>query len=57
MSQPSKPLSEEKKEGEPQNKKEEKKKDNKEEEEDEGYSCSACWNGYCACVVWTCKVN
>jgi hypothetical protein len=27
-----------------------------EEEEDEGYSCKKCWYGYCACVVWTCKV-
>ena len=27
-----------------------------EEEEDQGYSCGSCWNGYCACVVWTCKV-
>ena len=29
---------------------------NDEEEEDEGYSCGKCWDGYCACVVWTCKV-
>lgn len=26
------------------------------EEVDEGYSCSSCWSGYCACFVWTCKV-
>lgn len=27
-----------------------------EDEEDEGYSCGKCWDGYCACVVWSCKV-
>ena len=27
----------------------------KDEEVDEGYTCSKCWYGYCACVVWTCK--
>jgi hypothetical protein len=32
------------------------KKDNKDEEEDEGYSCKSCWAGYCACVIWICKV-
>lgn len=32
------------------------KKDNKDEEEEEGYSCKSCWAGYCACVIWTCKV-
>lgn len=32
------------------------KKGGKDEEEEEG-CCSACWNGYCACFVATCKVN
>ncbi len=27
------------------------------EEEDEGYTCKKCWYGYCACVVWICKVH
>jgi len=42
---------EDKKEGE-----DDKKGKGKDEEEEEG-CCEACWNGYCACVVWTCKVN
>lgn len=34
-----------------------KKTDNaKAEEDDEGYSCKSCWYGYCACIVWCCKV-
>jgi hypothetical protein len=28
----------------------------KEVEEDDGYSCKKCWYGYCACIVWVCKV-
>ena len=32
------------------------KKDKKDEEEDDGYTCGKCWNGYCACNVWICKV-
>jgi hypothetical protein len=32
------------------------KKDSKDEEEEEGYSCKSCWAGYCACVIWICKV-
>ncbi len=43
---------EDKKEGE-----DDKKGKGKDDEEEEEGCCEACWNGYCACVVWTCKVN
>lgn len=45
-------MSEEKKDDKPDDK-----KDKKEEEEDEEGCCTKCWYGYCACVVWTVKVN
>lgn len=47
-----------KKEGEggEEEKKDDKKGKGKDEEEEPG-CCESCWNGYCACVVWTCKVS
>ena len=53
MTDKEKGKSDENKEGEDDGKK---KKGKADEEEEEG-CCSACWNGYCACVVWTCKVD
>jgi hypothetical protein len=26
------------------------------DEEEQGYSCKSCWAGYCACIIWICKV-